>query len=253
VGCLLALRRAGLGLTILLAASMAGCAETDTDRTPAELLSIASAGLEGVDRYTFRSRTTVRSGGIILHELESYEGEIAGHAVRAIRSLSDGPAPAADEAETPASRLAELASPDAEIAYAGEAPEGCVALVVKLPADAATRDIGNRLTRQFELAADMAASGLADGVLRSGDGAEASAFRRALADETASFRRELDRLLAGLEAETTATVTIDRRTMLPVALEEKSVLKYEAGGRTRTEEWVTRTTLDGFDGRPSSS
>ena len=92
----------------------------------------------------------------------------------------------------------------------------------------------------------MAASGLSDGT------GEAEAFRRAAAEETARFRQELNRALTSLEAETNILVTIDRKTMLPLSIEETTVLRYEAGGRTRTEEWASRTTLEGFDGRPSS-
>jgi len=251
MGCRLHIRRLGCGLSVLLAAMQIGCAGPETDRSPSELLSVASAGLEGVDRYTFRSRTAVLSGGVELHELESYEGEIAGHAVRAIRGLSGGLAQAAD-AETPASRLAELAGKNAGIEYAGNAPEGCVALRVKLSGEEAARDVKARLTRQFERAAERAESELEESDLRGGEAASADKFRRALTRETKRFRRELDRLLEGLEAETTVLVTIDRRTMLPLELEEKTVLRYESGGRTRTEEQVTRTTLDGFDGKPSS-
>lgn len=252
MGCRLLIRRIGCGLSILLAAMQIGCAGPEADRSPSELLSVASAGLEGVDRYTFRSRTAVLSGGVELHELESYEGEIAGHAVRAVRGLSGGLMQAAD-AVTPASRLAELAGKNAGIAYAGEAAEGCVALRVRLSGEEAARDAKARLRRQFERAAERAKSELAGGRLWGGEAASADEFRRALEWETKRFRRELDRMLEGLEAETTVLVTIDRRVMLPLEIEEKTVLRYESGGRSRTEEQVTRTTLDGFDGKPSSS
>lgn len=256
MGCRLAIRRIGWGLPVLLAVLQTGCAGPADGRPPEEMLSIASSGLEGVDRYTFRSRTAVRSGGVELQELESYEGEISGHAVRMIRGLSDGSARAAEAAATPAARLAELAKLEAEIDYAGEAPEGCVALELKLSGEAAARDIRARLTRQFELAAERAASGLAGadpGSADAADGADAGDARRAVAEETARFRRELARMLESLEAETTVLVTVDRKSMLPLALDETSALRYAAGGRTRTEEWATRTTLGGFDGRPSSS
>lgn len=241
MGCRSTLRRLGLGAAALIAVAQIGCASREVGREPAEMLSVASAGLEGVDRYTFRSRTVVRYDGIELQELESYEGEIAGHAVRMIRGLSGDSAWAADSAETPASRLAELAKREAEIGFAGEAPAGCVALRVKLSGEAAAQDIKSRLMRQFERAAEKAASGPA-----------ADGLRRAVADETARFKQELSRMLGGLRAETSVLVTIDRKTMLPLALEETTVLRYEAGGRMRTEERVTRMVLDGFDGRPAS-
>jgi len=243
VGCLTMIRRAGPGLAALFFVWMAGCAAGE-DRSPAEMLSIVSAGLEGVDRYTFRSSTTVRSGGIDLQELESYEGEIAGHAVREIRSLSGGDSLAADAAATPAARLAELARSGAEIRYAAEAPDGCVTLHVRLPDDAAAREIRSRLTRRFELAAKKA---LSEPVAGAGED-----YRRTVADETARFRRELENLLSGLQAEATVLVTVDRKTMLPLKLEETVVIRYEAEGKPRTEEWVTRTTLDGFEGKPAS-
>jgi len=244
MGCRLTFRRLGLGAAALIAAAQIGCSDPAGGRSPAEVLSVASAGLEGVDRYTFRSRTAVRYEGIELQELESYEGEIAGHAVRMIRGLSDGSAWAADSPETPSSRLAELAGRAAEIGFVEEAPEGCMLLRVKLSGEAAARDIRARLMRQFERAAVRAESGPA---------ADVDGFRRAVADETARSRRELSRMLDGLKAETSVLVTIDRRMMLPLALEETSVLRYEAGGRMRTEERVTRMVLDGFDGRPSAS
>lgn len=246
MGCRLTIRRFGLGAAAFLAAVQFGCADPEGGRRPDEVLSIASAGLEGVDRYTFRARTAVRHGGIELQELESYEGEIAGHAVQTIRSLSDDSARTAGlSAETPASRLAELARRKAEVEFADRAPEGCVALRIRLTGEAAAQDIKSRLMRQFEHAAEKAASGLGGGT--------AEAYRRAVEAETARFRQELARMLDGLQAETSAIVTIDRKTMLPVELEETAVLRYEAGGRTRTEERVTRMMLDGFDGRPPAS
>jgi len=252
MGCRLTIRRLGLGAAILLAAVQIGCAGPETGRRPDEVLSIASAGLEGVDRYTFRTRTSVRFDGIELEE-ESYEGEIAGHAVRMIRSLSDGSAKAADPAATPASRLAELAKREAEVEFAEKAPAGCVALRIKLSGEAAAEDVRERLMRQFELAAKKAESGLADGSLQAADAAAAEAYRRAVADETARFKESLTRMLKDLQAETGVLVTIDRKTMLPLQLEETTVLRYEAGGRVRTEERVTRMMLGGFDGKPPAS
>ena len=253
MGCRIKVRAFGMALSALIAAAQAGCAGPETDRSPSEVLAIASAGLEGVDRYTFRSRTAVRAGGVELQELESYEGEIAGHAVRMIRSLSGNSARESDEAETPASRLAELARRKAEVGYAGKAPACCLVLSVKLSGDEAARDVKARLTKQFEQAAKRAEEELAGAVLPDADAGKAEDFRGAVARETERFRRELARMLEGLEAEATVLVTIDRRTMLPLSFEETVVLRYEAGGRTRTEEQVTRTTLEGFDGRPSSS
>ena len=241
------IRRFGCLIAALLASVQAGCAGPEPDGSPEEVLSVASAGLEGVDRYTFRSRTFVRSGGIELHELESYEGEIAGHAVRAIRSLSGGAAREDGAVETPASRLAEIARREADIAFA-DASACCLTLRVTLKGEAAARDVRERLTERFERAAKRAESGPeAAGLV---DAGTAEQFRRAAAREAARFRAELARMLEGLEAETTVFVTIDRKTMLPLRLEETTALRYQAGGKMRTEERVTRTTLEGFDGRP---
>ncbi|OUM96461.1 MAG: hypothetical protein A9Z00_13670 [Thermobacillus sp. ZCTH02-B1] len=242
------IRRFGCLLVALLASVQAGCAGPDADENPEKVLSVASAGLEGVDRYTFRIRSFVRSGGIELQELESCEGEIAGHAVRAIRSLSGGSARAAAAVETPASRLAALARERARVEFADRDARRLM-LRVTLEGDAAVRQVRERLVKRFERAAERAAS---ERSLRAGaDAGAAERYRAAVSRETERFRRELAGLLDGLEAEMTVLVTIDRRTMLPLELEETTVLRYEAGGRKRTEEQVTRMTLDGFNGRPS--
>jgi hypothetical protein len=243
------MRRFACLLAVALAAASAGCLGTETESDPSEVLSVASAGLEGVDQYTFRSRTSVRSGGIELQELESYEGEIIGHAVRAIRSLSGGDGRASGAVETPASRLAALAAGKARIEFAGR-EACCLTLRATLAGEAAARDVRDRLVRRFEAAAERAKAE-PEPDSRAADAGAVKAFREAAKRETERLRRELDGMLKRLEAETTVLVTIDRRTMLPLKFEETTVLRYEAGGRKRTEETVTRTTLEGFDGRPS--
>lgn len=240
--------RKAAAAALLLMTMQAGCGGWAGERPAEETLSLAANGLHGVDRYAFRVRTAVGTETSDLREIEAYEGEIVGHSVMKVRRSSG--VPGANELRGPTRFMEELLRQRPRVEYAGNVPGGRLALRATLEGNDASRIAGERIRLRFEQAARAAEADWADG---SGAGLtedQYAAYRDAVKREIARSRQELERMLSGLSADTEVDVTIDRRSLLPLQLVEKTVLRYESGGRQRTERQVTQVILDGFDGRP---
>lgn len=238
---------------IVLMFTAAGCTDPTGGRTAEHTLELAAAGLEGVDRYGFRMKTIVSTGEHNAREIESYEGEITGHAKLRIRNTATGKIMQAADLtagkRTPAGRLAELQRLDKTVSYASPVKGGTLLLRIELSPHASSRDAAERIRARFERAAE-ASSAAADEAGKSKAAKSKTDYAEAAAEEIEQSRRELERMLDGLQAETVALLTIDRTTLLPLKLAETTVLRYEAAGRMREEKTVTSVEFDGFNGKP---
>lgn len=242
---------------------LTSCSFYKPERSAEELLALAVSGLSGVDRYTFDGETTLLLANGRSARTAKFEGEIRNH-----RNLSvhvqgsqdvqtgqwmqidrkgpdrwiarDGMKEAEEGADWNAVQTLErLVGAPKNVAYLPRRPENRAWIVkADLEAAHATRDWKRRLEREFESAVQAARTSIAKlPVSRNDD------FRREWNAEIAGARKELERMMKGLNVQSTYIVAIDRRRMLPLEITELTTLQYERDGQTCRESRTTNVTF----------
>ncbi len=245
------LRIATLLAGLLLA--LAACGGIESTHTAEETLAMATAGLSGIDRYGFTVRTELLLDDQHKYETEAYEGEIIGHnqvkvwPQGGVKQL-DAVASELAQARNPASWLSRVERLDKTVEYVPEGSDGkTIRLRVRLAPEAAAQEIAAAMRDAFE---QVAADALgADGAEDKRQAADSKA-QLAIEQELTQSRLKLEQLLNGLEAESEWLIDVERSRLLPLRVEEHTVMQYGAGQAPRTENRATIVTFQRFDGRP---
>ncbi len=247
------LRTAAL-LSALLPA-LAACGGIESSQTAEETLAMATAGLSGIDRYGFTVRTELLLDDQHKYETEAYEGEIIGHnqlkvwpqgGVKQLDAVSGDKA----KVRNPAGWLDRIEQLDKTVEYVPEGTDGKkIRLLIRLAPEAAREEVAAAMREAFEQVAAEATG------TKGGDGGEKQAanskkLQQAIEQEVTESRAKLERLLADLEAESEMLVDVERNRLLPLRMEEHTLMHYGVGQVSRTENRATFVTFERFDGRP---
>jgi hypothetical protein len=232
---------------------LAACGGIESTHTAEETLALATAGLSGIDRYGFTVRTELLLDNQHKYETEAYEGEIIGHnqlkvwpqgGVKQMDAVSSEDA----QVRNPAGWLARVEKLDKTVEYVPEGADGTkIRLRIRLAPEAARQEIAAAMRDAFEqVAADAMGTAGGEGTIQAAD----SKLQEAIEQEITQSRAKLEQLLAALEAESELLIDVERSRLLPLRMEERTVMQYVVGQAPRTENRATFVTFERFDGRP---
>ncbi|PZD93817.1 hypothetical protein DNH61_20125 [Paenibacillus sambharensis] len=251
----LTLRQAMLMLYLLAAVALTGCAGDTPNRTAEETFELATAGLMATDRYRFEVNIGTATGGSAIRDYAAYEGEVQGHTKLLVKQTGEKrmhPVAAANHKAAdagiyhPAERMRELERLEKSVSY-GRTVEGerTWLLDLRLSDKAAKADTAARLQRDLDRVAKSSTQNVSKQ-----QGKEGAAYREKLDKEIADSYRELEQIIKTLEVETEIHMTVDRQTLRPVQLEERSVMHYVMNGRQQQETRVAAVRFSGYDSSP---
>jgi len=213
----------------------AGCDSLTDNQSPKELLSMSVSGLAGIDSYSFIETSGVTSAAGIKSAAVTYRGEVQEHNRMLLQSEDN--------------RHTRSVIPPLELLTAIEAGASHVELLpsksglrtavlrVDLDSAAAVKQweaqLNASITRLDSLNSPLSQTGGSKTL--SSNQNKSSEFDREWAEEIARSKSTLNDLLRNLHVESFYLLTIDRKRLLPLKLQEHTVLHYEAKGAKRKE------------------
>lgn len=212
---------------------MAGCAAPSDHKSPEELLSLSVAGLSGIDHYTFSGSTGIAMADGGMPEPMSFQGVVVDH--HRIRMNAGGGRGAGTKvsmaAQHPLKLLENIQAQAGTVALmASESGNRTAVLQVELDQAAACRHWADRLRNEFNAVVNAGNSNVRKISARSSDNNASAALEREWSKEVDRSRRKLDGMLRTLKVQSTYIVIIDRVKMLPIRLQEQTMLQYESAG-----------------------
>ncbi|MCQ6560379.1 hypothetical protein [Paenibacillus mendelii] len=220
---------------IALLVVMPGCQTTIHDKTPQEMLSLTVAGLAAVDRYTFTGTTAIYGADASSAKPITFQGSVEDH--NRVQVQSSEMTATANIVHHPYSLLKQIedtANTTEEIA----ALSSDRTAVLRIEADqaAARRKWITEMNEAFERSVkdDKTA---ADGHRRlTVNESSRSDYEQERATEISRLRKQLGEMLHSLEVQTSYRLVVDRKRLLPLKLQEHTVLQYKVEGQSQREE-----------------
>lgn len=237
--------------SVLLGAAMlaAGCAQVD-NRTPEELLSLASAGLSGVDEYVFQGQSAVTSGSGTPMRSVSFQGSVTGHYRLKMESSGSSRHEFAGAGEgqwDPVKLLQKLRQAKKTVTVdAARSDRETTVLQIELDPQQSTGDWRRRLKEEW--AAVAARKPQNEKVYASLSEPLKWKFVRDWNGELRRSASELGSMLDSLQVVSTYEVAVDRNRLLPLQITELSQLDYRTSGIPRQEARKTDIRFVSFDG-----
>ncbi|GGD65249.1 hypothetical protein [Paenibacillus nasutitermitis] len=227
--------RLNVVLTVMIISllGIAGCASGSMNRTPDELLGLTVSGLSGVDHYTFKGTTKIAIGDGTVIKPISFQGEVRNHEQLEVKSSDSD---SAADLIHPLELLKEIEQSAASTELiAAESDKATAVLQIKTDEKAAARLWAGRLRSQFKQL-QSSIPGTEVSPLQQQDESQASAqFKKEWDAELARSGRLLEEMLATLHVSSTYKLQLDRSKMLPLRLQEHTVLRYKTQGQQRQE------------------
>ncbi|MCF2942194.1 hypothetical protein [Paenibacillus tarimensis] len=240
---------------LFAAFALAGCTGDKPNRTAEETFELVTAGLMATDKYRFEVNIGTATGDSPIRNHAAYEGEVQGHTKLLVKQTGEGRShpeamtshkPADAVIYHPTERMRELERLGKSVSYGRTAEGGRTWLLdLRLSDKAAKEDTAVRLRQDFERVAKLSSQDI-----MGKEAKEAAAYKKRLDKEIAESRRELEQIIKTLEVETEIHLTVDRQTLRPMQLEEKSIMHYVINGRQQQETRVAAVSFTGYDSSP---
>ncbi|MCU6708981.1 hypothetical protein M6D81_09635 [Paenibacillus sp. J5C_2022] len=227
-----------VGLAFIIFAS--GCSTFGGKRTADEWLSLAYSGLAATDQYNFTGSMSMEVASGVLLEPHTFQGKVVNHQNMTIQSEQQGGVSYDWE---PLQVMKRLNESNASVQFVPERegqPEdtATVTLLVEEMPEATKARWEQHLKGEMEQLA-----------LKGTDAAGATAEQqRLLEKELERSRHELEAMLSSLKAQAQYMLVIDKRSMLPLKMEETTKFHYVMRGKPAVESRHTSVRLDAFDG-----
>ncbi|REE88659.1 hypothetical protein A8990_108155 [Paenibacillus taihuensis] len=219
-----------------------GCGNAADNRSPKELLSLSVSGLSGVDRYAFSGKTGIGFGDSkLVSKATSFEGTVENHNQVQVRASEN------DMFNTnvhPLDLLTEVQkSAQSTELVESESGNRTAVLHIKANDKLAVESWRNKLRTQFsaleqKVPAALSAKMKSKQVKAAG---KETALDKAWHEELTKSKRQLEDMLSTLQVQSDYRLIIDRKKLLPLQLEEQTILRYKAEGTPQQES--RRTTV----------
>ncbi|MFF2093567.1 hypothetical protein [Paenibacillus sp. NPDC058174] len=232
-----AIRASLIALVMLL---LAGCAGLRGERSPEEWLSLSIAGLAATDNFAYKGQTTVSTAEGWSHEPRSFQGQVVGH--ETIKAKTDD-----GVTWNPVDLLKEIQADHKHIEIMQNAantssPKGTgktVRLRVQADEAAASEKWKRKLTGELDK-------------LESGAPIEQNEYRKAYLNELNKSRTQLSAMLQTLRVRSEYQIVIDASSLVPLSMEEQSVLTYIKDTKPKEEMRKTTMQFGSFDGKAAA-
>ncbi|MFC5652143.1 hypothetical protein ACFPYJ_24105 [Paenibacillus solisilvae] len=223
---------------------MAGCASPVDHKSPEELLSLSVAGLSGIDRYNFHGQTGISIGDRVEVKSASFQGIVENHNQIQVKSNEAG---ALNGIGDPLKLLKQIQATARKTELVkNESGEWTAVLAVTADDKAATEAWIHNLKGQFELiekqvpAAAKAKSIGPDPT----SGTKQIKLMKAWKEELQRSKAEFEQMLSTLHAKSVYKLIVDRKHLVPLKLEENSVLHYNTSdGEQHLESRMTKMSF----------
>jgi len=193
------------------------------------------SGLAGIDNYSFIETSGVTSAAGIKSASVTYRGEVQEHNRILLQSEDNHHT----RSVTPPLELLTAIQASARHVELLPSKSGLRTAVLRIDLDPAAaakqweKQLNASIARLDNLNSPLSQAG--DSKALSSIGSNSSEFDREWATEIARSKSELNELLRNLHVESMYMLTIDRKRLLPLKLQEHTVLQYEAKGAKRKE------------------
>lgn len=234
------LRIVTFGCVLLM---LPGCGNAADHKSAQELLSLSVSGLSGVDRYAFTGKTGIGFGDSkVESKATAFEGTVENHNKVQVRASEN------DMLNTNVHPL-ELLTEVQKIAQTTELIERdsgnrTAVLHIKANEKLASESWRKKLRSQFSALEQKVPAAISAKMKTKSQGNTAgkeTELEKAWREELAKSNRELEGMLSTLQVQSDYRLIIDRNKLLPLQLEEQTVLRYKAGGTPQQE--TRKTTV----------
>ncbi|WP_168121973.1 hypothetical protein [Paenibacillus sp. HB172176] len=226
----------GMLLLMLIFVFAEGCTTDASKHTPEEWLSLSYSGLEAMDQYAFTGSTSMGLEGGVMFQPQTFEGRISNHEQLTIQSRQQG-----EHDWNPIEVLKTLNQSNQSVVISGEgADEASSTPILTLRVEEAPDVTKERWSARLKEELEQVA----------GSGREAAdEGARSNRDEVLdASRQELQAMLETLVCSSVYDITIDRRRLIPLKMEEKTSFQYIRAGHAMKESRHTTVRLQDFDG-----
>ncbi|WP_419872999.1 hypothetical protein [Candidatus Pristimantibacillus sp. PTI5] len=215
---------------------IAGCGMIGDQRTPEEWLSLSYSGLAATDQYAFTGSMSIKTEDGLAFKPETFEGKVIDHQQLTLQTNSADPLH-----WNPVQVLETLnqTNENVRIAAAGNDPD-TVTLIIKESASVSKERWRERLNMQLDQ-------------LMANRPAEDRPYHQEWTEEFSRSRKQLDDMLASLQADTEYELIIDRDRLLPLKMEEKTSFRYRNEQKPYSETRFTTVRFQSFNGASSES
>lgn len=192
------------------------------------------SGLASIDQYEFSGETAVTLPNGVSGKPKAYRGKVIDHEKLIVQSEGESTSEV-----NPAKLLAWIQNSPKEVSLMKSDQEGLVQLSIHMKGDAPAAKLTEQLQSELTaLAADAPKEG--------------AAYRKAWEEEFHRSKQQLNEVLKTLRVKSDYKLYVDRNKMLPMQLEEYSMISYVSQGRSHQETRRSRIALESFNGRTSS-
>ncbi|SEM75478.1 hypothetical protein [Paenibacillus sp. OV219] len=223
---------------------LSGCGKAADNKSPQELLSLSVSGLSGVDRYAFTGKTGIGFGSSAAEsKATSFEGTVENHNQVQLK---------ASENDTLSSNVRPLellteVQKTAQTTELVESESGTRTAVLHIKANEklVSENWRSKLRSEFSVLEQKVPAAIS-ATMKSKQAVAASKkteLEKAWQEELTKSKSQLEVMLSTLRVQSNYRLIIDRNKLLPLQLEEQTVLRYKAEGAQQQE---SRKTLVKF-------
>lgn len=220
-----------------------GCASPVVHKSPQELLSLSVAGLSGIDRYRFSGETGIETEDRVEVKPTAFQGTVENHNQVQVKSNEAGALTGIIRNPLELLKQVQSSAKKTEL-LSGESGERTAVLAITSDDKSAAKMWRNNLKEQFmQIANKMPAYSKGNSI-----NANSQFTRDTLAHEwKAELIRsgaEFNQMLSTLQVNSSYRLVVDRKRLVPLKLEENSVLHYRTSdGEHHTESRKTEMTF----------
>ncbi|NIK75750.1 hypothetical protein FHS15_000850 [Paenibacillus castaneae] len=213
--------------------ALTGCGAA-SKRSPEDWLSMSYSALAATDQYEFTGSMSIKTADGMEYKPEIFEGKVVDHEQLTVQTSND-------EALqwNPVDVLEALNKNHAEVILRNDTKDPKT-VVLHITEDHAVSKARweQRLRQQLDQ-------------LESSAPLEESAYKTEWVKEMSRSKKQLNNMLASLEAATEYDLVIDRIKLLPIKMEEKTKFNYTHRGHPVSESRYTSVRFQSYDGSPS--
>lgn len=229
--------RAALHFVVVISiiAGLLGCAGITPNRTPEKWLSLSYSGLAAMDQYTFTGSMSMGMEEGVMFKPQMFEGKVVNHHQLTIQSDQQDP----------------LYWNPVEVLEALNKSHDTIEIIQDGERDASgVQSLLLRVQEKPNSSKEKWVNALSKGLKQlSGEtiiGSKQSEHKRKELLEDAA--RELEGMLDTLKVQTEYDILIDKKKMIPLKMEERTLFYYTRDRRSVKENRHTTVRLQSFDG-----
>ncbi|OBZ16768.1 MULTISPECIES: hypothetical protein [Bacillales] len=221
-------------VAVALMMSALGCGSAGDKRTPKEWLSLSYSGLAATDQYDFTGSMSMKTADGLEFKPEVFEGKVVDHQQLTLQTNTADPLH-----WNPVQVLEALNNANDEVRLLNESNNpDTVTLLITENASVSKERWEQRLRQQLDQLDVPAAD---------------RPYHEEWSKELARSRKQLEQMLASMQAVTKYELVIDRDRLLPLKMEEKTSFSYTYNQKPAAEERHTTVRFQSFNGASSET